>query len=132
MQLQEERADALLKSSCSKDSAEEELPRWIQECSVSGGCRPARPVCSEPTRSHGSFWFPSGAAAVTGAAPGLAGGAADAGGAAEAAGGHVCVLHPAVRPPVSAAAAARGGAGAPRTAHQPAGKIQGLAVIPAD
>lgn len=35
VQLQEEKADALLKSSCSNDMADEELPRWIQGCSVS-------------------------------------------------------------------------------------------------
>lgn len=35
VQLQEEKADQLLKHSCSKDVADEEVSGWIQECSVS-------------------------------------------------------------------------------------------------
>lgn len=35
MQLQEEKADKLLKVACSKDIADEEVSDWIQECSVS-------------------------------------------------------------------------------------------------
>lgn len=36
IQLQEEKADKLLKLACSKDIADEEVSDWIQECSVSG------------------------------------------------------------------------------------------------
>lgn len=35
IQLQEEKADKLLKLACSKDIADEEVSDWIQECSVS-------------------------------------------------------------------------------------------------
>lgn len=35
VQLQEEKADKLLKLACSKDIADEEVSDWIQECSVS-------------------------------------------------------------------------------------------------
>lgn len=35
IQLQEEKADQLLKTTCSKDVADEEVSVWIQECSVS-------------------------------------------------------------------------------------------------
>lgn len=35
IQLQEEKADQLLKLACSKDIADEEVSDWIQECSVS-------------------------------------------------------------------------------------------------
>lgn len=35
IQLQEEKADKLLKLACSKDIADEEVSDWIQECTVS-------------------------------------------------------------------------------------------------
>ena len=35
VQLQEEKADQLLKTACSKDIADEEVSDWIHECSVS-------------------------------------------------------------------------------------------------
>lgn len=35
IQLQEEKADQLLKTTCSKDIADEEVSDWIQQCSVS-------------------------------------------------------------------------------------------------
>lgn len=35
IQLQEEKADQLLKLACSKDIADEEVSDWIHECSVS-------------------------------------------------------------------------------------------------
>lgn len=35
IQVQEEKADKLLKLACSKDIADEEVSDWIQECSVS-------------------------------------------------------------------------------------------------
>ena len=37
IQLQEEMADQLLKTTCSKDIADEEVSDWIRECSVSEG-----------------------------------------------------------------------------------------------
>lgn len=36
IQLQEEQADQLLKNTCSKYTADEEITSWIQQCSVSG------------------------------------------------------------------------------------------------
>lgn len=36
VQLQEEKADQLLKTACSRDVADEEVSGWIQDCSVSG------------------------------------------------------------------------------------------------